>query len=210
MTIIDYLEITISKSPCERSFASSMVFSTYISRDLQWEEEKYEFGVGFLIHFDYSLAKRYTPAKQFIRVEQKSLIHSEKCILIVKSTCTHIVMTFWEGCYLNELEVTSVRYNGKALKQNKETECGQTESHNHVNKENELADNMVQYEREYGKQSVVVTLDFPEQSDAKAEQEFIGRLKEIYLRKIKVGARQEKDSALESNSTLDKEDKNHE
>ena len=103
-----------------------------------------------------------------------------------------------------------MRYNGKALKQNKETECGQTESHNHVNKENELAGNMVQYEREYGKQSVVVTLDFPEQSDAKAEQEFIGRLKEIYLRKIEIGAMQEKDSALESNPTLDKEDKNHE
>ena len=103
-----------------------------------------------------------------------------------------------------------MRYNGKALKQNKETECGQTESHNHVNKENELVHNMVQYVRNNGNQKVVVTLEFPEQSDKKAEQEFIGRLKEIYLRKLEIGAMQEKDSALESNSTLDKEEKNHE
>ncbi|MBO5337530.1 MAG: hypothetical protein J6A94_10425 [Lachnospiraceae bacterium] len=72
---------------------------------------------------------------------------------------------------------------------------------------------------------VQVTLEFPEQSDPKAEQEFMSRLKEIYLRKIEIGSRQDKDSALESNSNIDsdmkihksvyggsntKEDKNHE
>ena len=103
-----------------------------------------------------------------------------------------------------------MRYNGKALKQNKETECGQTEPHNHVNKENELAGNMVQYVSENGNQKVVVTLEFPKQSDKKAEQEFIGRLKEIYLKKVKVLSIQEKDSALHCISNERQEDKNHE
>lgn len=36
----------------------------------------------------------------------------------------------------------------------------------------------------YQKKQIRIVLDFPEQSDKKAEQEFIRGLKELYLRKI--------------------------
>ena len=69
----------------------------------------------------------------------------------------------------------------------------------------------------YQNKEVRVVLEFPNRTDAKAEDEFISRLKEIYLRKIELGAWQEKESALESNPInrnfgsvpSAKEDKNH-
>ncbi len=50
-----------------------------------------------------------------------------------------------------------------------------------------------------------VILEFPEQSDQKAEQEFIARLKEIYLKKMENGAMQKEDFALPSPTTKEKE-----
>ena len=41
-----------------------------------------------------------------------------------------------------------------------------------------------------------ITLEFPEQLDTKAEQEFIDKLKNIYLKKIENGTMQEEYSAL--------------
>ncbi len=52
---------------------------------------------------------------------------------------------------------------------------------------------------------IQVSLEFPEQSDQKAEQEFIARLKEIYLKKIEDGAMQKEDFALSSPTTKEKE-----
>lgn len=46
------------------------------------------------------------------------------------------------------------------------------------------------------KKDVRVTLKFPPTSDSKAESEFIGRLKEIYLRKIEARVMQSGESAL--------------
>lgn len=43
----------------------------------------------------------------------------------------------------------------------------------------------------YKNQEINVTLEFPMQSDREAEQDFIGRLKEIYLRKIEIGSMHE-------------------
>lgn len=68
---------------------------------------------------------------------------------------------------------------------------------------------------------VMVTLEFPEQSDLKAEQEFISRLKAVYLEKIqhaydlqtgsliKNGAGQKGGLALQSPTTKEKEEKNN-
>lgn len=68
-----------------------------------------------------------------------------------------------------------------------------------------------------GNKEVKVTLIFPAASDGKAEEEFTSRLKEIYLRKIEAGAMQEREDALQCQSTdrsvilsHTKEDKSHE
>lgn len=53
---------------------------------------------------------------------------------------------------------------------------------------------------------VKITLEFPEQANETAEQEFIGRLKEIYLEKIKKRSVRETDLTLTFNPTSDKED----
>jgi len=57
---------------------------------------------------------------------------------------------------------------------------------------------------------IQVILEFPEQSDQKAEQEFIARLKEIYLKKIENRAMQKEDSALPSPPIKHKEEKANE
>lgn len=44
--------------------------------------------------------------------------------------------------------------------------------------------------------TVKVTVEFPEESDPEAEQEFISRFKGIYLEKVKNRFMQEKESAL--------------
>lgn len=68
---------------------------------------------------------------------------------------------------------------------------------------------MVQYVREQGSQKVVVHLEFPKQSDKEAEDEFISRIKEIYLRKIKKEIGQGEETALKSNLRVDEGDTRH-
>lgn len=89
--------------------------------------------------------------------------------------------------------------------------CGQEEIHNM--KQEQLAGECQNMQLEtttiYQNKEVHVILEFPTQSDPKAEQEFISRLKEIYLRKIENGAIQKKDSALESNPDVNAVDKNN-
>lgn len=46
------------------------------------------------------------------------------------------------------------------------------------------ATDVVSYETCYGNRKITVTLEYPEQTDKKAEQEFYGRLKQRILRDI--------------------------
>ena len=57
---------------------------------------------------------------------------------------------------------------------------------------------------------VKVTLEFPERSDQKAEQEFISRLKAIYLKKFELKVVQKEDLALPFPTTKGKEEYNNE
>lgn len=68
------------------------------------------------------------------------------------------------------------------------------------------AENKIGCSLTYQNRPVQVTLVFPEQTDTKAEQEFVGRLKTIYLEKIKTGACQKKDWALSSPTTKETEE----
>ena len=54
---------------------------------------------------------------------------------------------------------------------------------------------------------VNVIVKFPKQTDQKAEQEFIDRLKELYLEKIKNGSCINQDSALLSDKIKEVEEK---
>lgn len=84
------------------------------------------------------------------------------------------------------------------------------------------ADNKVCFSLSHQNKQVNVTLEFPESSDQKAEQELIGRLKAVYLKKIKrchdsrdsllseVRAMQKEDLALQSPTTKDKEENGNE
>lgn len=95
-------------------------------------------------------------------------------------------------------------------------EYGKSKTHNYV-KSNWLrdvymelgAENKIVCSLTYQNRQVQVTLAFPEQTDTKAEQDFVSRLKTMYLEKIKTGACQKKDLALSSPTTNEKEgDKN--
>ncbi len=93
-------------------------------------------------------------------------------------------------------------------------EYQETDSHNHV-KSNQQKDVYMVSPTDYKvclsmthrNKQIQVILEFPEQSDQKAEQEFIARLKEIYLKKIKNGAMQKEDFALPFPPTKNKEEK---
>lgn len=63
------------------------------------------------------------------------------------------------------------------------------------------------YTTTHKNKKVNVTLEFPKQTDQKAEQEFIFRLKELYLEKIKNGACISGESALLSDKIKEVEDK---
>ena len=52
------------------------------------------------------------------------------------------------------------------------------------------------YTTTHKNKQVNITIDFPKQTDQKAEQEFIVRLKELYLEKVKMGSCINGDSAL--------------
>lgn len=70
-------------------------------------------------------------------------------------------------------------------------------------------DNKVCLSLVHQSKQVKVTLTFPERSDQKAEQEFINRLKAVYLEKVENGAMQKGGLALQSPTTKDKEGKNN-
>ena len=72
------------------------------------------------------------------------------------------------------------------------------------------AENKICQSVKYQNKQVQVTLEFPEQSDPKAEQEFVSRLKTIYLEKIKIGAMQKENLALSSSPIKEKEGNNNE
>ena len=62
------------------------------------------------------------------------------------------------------------------------------------------------YTTTHKNKKVNVTLEFPKQTDRKAEQEFIARLKELYLEKVKNGSCLSGDSALLSDKNKEVED----
>ncbi len=91
-------------------------------------------------------------------------------------------------------------------------EYHKTDSHNHVksNPQRDVymaspIDYKVCLSMTHRNKQIQVILEFPEQSDQKAEQEFIARLKEIYLKKMENGAMQKEDFALPSSTTKEKE-----
>ena len=92
-------------------------------------------------------------------------------------------------------------YRSKALKRNanQDSEYRQAESHSNKNEEVHPKDSQVithQFLCKHKNKEVKVTVEFPEQSDLVAEREFKGRLKEIYLEKVRLGTMQGKESAL--------------
>lgn len=104
-------------------------------------------------------------------------------------------------------------YNAKAEKRNSESdsEYRQAELHSNRDKkgipeEQSMVIEICPNECKCKCKKVKITLEFPEQTDEAAEQEFISRLKEIYLEKIKKGTMQKMDSALTFNPTDGKED----
>lgn len=102
-------------------------------------------------------------------------------------------------------------------KQGNGTEYREPKLHNHVKSNHQKdvymvsqADNKVCFSLSHQNKQVKVTLEFPEKSDQKAEQELIGRLKAIYLKKVEVRAVQKEDLALQSPTTKDKEENGNE
>lgn len=98
-----------------------------------------------------------------------------------------------------------------AAEQVNSAEYRKSKSHNYVksNQQRDVymvfgAENKIRYSLKYQNRQVQVTLTFPEQTDTKAEQEFVSRLKTIYLEKIITGAWQTNDLALSSPTTEEK------
>lgn len=71
------------------------------------------------------------------------------------------------------------------------------------------APNLIEFNTSYRNKNVTVHLEFPEQQNEKAAEDFISRLKNIYLKKIESKTMQLRESALQCISTNEKEDKNH-
>ena len=108
-------------------------------------------------------------------------------------------------------------YRSKAdSEQANSAEYGKSKPHNYV-KSNRLrdvymelgAENKIVCSLTYQNRQVQVTLAFPEQTDTKAEQDFVSRLKTMYLEKIKTGACKMNDLALPSPTTKEKEENGH-
>ena len=96
-------------------------------------------------------------------------------------------------------------------------EYGKSQPHNYVksNQQRDVymvsnAENKICQSVKYQNKQVQVTLEFPEQSDQKAEQEFVSRLKTMYLENIKIGAMQKENLALSSSPIKEKEENNNE
>ena len=100
-------------------------------------------------------------------------------------------------------------YNAKVGKHNSESDSEYRQAELHSNRDKKgipEAQSMVTEICSKKCKKVKITLEFPERTDEMAEQEFIGRLKEIYLEKIKKGSMQETDLALTFNPTNGEED----
>ena len=104
-------------------------------------------------------------------------------------------------------------YRSKAdSKQANSAEYGKSKPHNYV-KSNQQRDVCMVFGAEkkigcsltYQNRQVQITLAFPEQTDTKAEQDFVSRLKMVYLEKIKTGACQKENLALPSPTTKEKD-----
>jgi len=86
----------------------------------------------------------------------------------------------------------------------------QDETHNNENKSSNLKENQMEsysYRTTHKNKQVNITIEFPKQTDQKAEQEFISRLKELYLEKIKNGTCINEETALTSGKIKEMEEK---
>lgn len=92
-------------------------------------------------------------------------------------------------------------YNSNAIKQ-KQTVYGQDEVHKMKQEQSVEVCKSVQVETTatYKKKEIKILMEFPQEANWKAEEEFKNRLKEIYLRKINIGSMQSVESALQSAS----------
>lgn len=112
-------------------------------------------------------------------------------------------------------------YNTKALKctGTTDSEYNTTESNsittsNHqeqatMQEENIITctENLLEFTAPYGNKEVTIHLEFPEHENEEVTNDFINRLKEIYLKKIKLQSMQGENPALYSQSTNEEEDK---
>ncbi|MBQ7766396.1 MAG: hypothetical protein IJ397_06115 [Lachnospiraceae bacterium] len=89
-------------------------------------------------------------------------------------------------------------YNSNAIKQ-KQTVYGQDEVHKMKQEQSVEVCKSVQVETTatYKKKEIKILMEFPQEANWKAEEEFKNRLKEIYLRKINIGSMQSGESALQ-------------
>ena len=107
---------------------------------------------------------------------------------------------------LKKVRVTTIHQHSNELKHGgtSANEYVQAEKNSNVKRSIAEQEQQKVEQLEYSsskKRDVKVTLIFPTASDSKVESEFISRLKEIYLKKIEAGAMQEREGALQSQST---------
>ena len=76
-----------------------------------------------------------------------------------------------------------------------------------ANKQITCTENLLEFTVPYRNKEMTIHLEFPEHQNDEAATDFINRLKEIYLKKIKLQSMQEENPALQCNITKDKEDK---
>lgn len=67
-------------------------------------------------------------------------------------------------------------------------------------------ENLIEFTAPYKNKEVAIQLEFPEQQDEEAALDFIRRLKEIYLEKIKIQSGHGKSSAVQCTTTSEKEE----
>ena len=85
----------------------------------------------------------------------------------------------------------------------------QSEIHINKNKSSNSEEpkmNSYSYITKHKNRAVNVIVEFPIQTNLKAEKEFISRLKELYLEKIKIGSCNNQDSALPFDKLNEMED----
>mgnify|MGYP003312612134 CR=1 FL=1 len=66
----------------------------------------------------------------------------------------------------------------------------------------------IEFTKSYRNKNVTIHLEFSEQSNQKAADDFFSRLKELYMKKVENRSMQLKESALQCMSTKEKEDRN--